>query len=50
MPTHLEKSRMEQKKVRLNKKDKKEIKRNNLKKAIKGKPKKKNKKPPSRRY
>ena len=49
MPTHLEKSRMEQKKVRLNKKDKKEIKRNNIKKAIKTN-KKKNKKPKPRRY
>ena len=41
MPTHLEKSRMNQQKVRLNKKDKKEIKRNKLKRAIKGKTKKK---------
>lgn len=50
MPTHLEKSRMNQQKVRLNKKDKKEIKRNKLKRAIKGKTKKKNKKPKPRRY
>ena len=48
MPTHLQEAKMNQQKVKLTKKDKKEIKRNNLKKQIKKK--KPNKVKPSKRY
>jgi hypothetical protein len=47
MPTHLQTARMNQKKVKITKKDKKEIKRDNLKKQIK---KKKNTKKPKPKY
>jgi len=46
MPTHLQTAKMNQKKVKITKKDKKEIKRDNLKKQIK---KKKNTKKPQAR-
>jgi hypothetical protein len=50
MPTHLQKAKMTQQKVKLTKKDKKEVRRDNLKKAVKKKNNQPKKVKPSRRY
>jgi len=47
MPTHLQEAKMNQQKVKLTKKDKKEVRRDNLKKEVKKKPQKAK---PKRRY